>query len=167
MFASVFVYRRRLVNGDVYRITMSIVMNIKKAYACFGKHEEVKKFVSYFFIGVSAAILDFVLFFVLFEVFEIQYLLSNVFSVVASIVYAFTLNVVYNFRVTTHLIKRFLSYSTVSFIGMVISLLLLYVFHDRFGIGAMQVKAASLPLIFFVQFGLNRLVTFRSAALSK
>lgn len=144
---------------------MKILSYIKRAFSFIRRHEEVRKFVSYFFIGVSAAVLDFILFYVLYEVLNVQYLLSNILSVAASIVYAFTLNVVYNFRVTTHLVKRFLSYSTVSFIGLLISLVLLYVFYERLGFGAMYVKAASLPVIFVVQFVLNRLITFRGPVL--
>ncbi len=137
-------------------------MNDKSRSVFAEAKEEIRKFVSYFFIGISAAIVDFGLFFVLHDIMDVQYLVANLVSVVVSIVYAFTLNVVYNFRVTTHLVKRFISYSSISFIGMFISLGLLYMFHDRVGLDATFVKAASLPLIFFVQFGLNRMVTFRS-----
>lgn len=116
--------------------------------------------IRYFFIGISAAGLDLVIYFVLFNYINWNALVSTTISVSVATIYAFVLNAVYNFRVKGKVILRLLSYSFVSGVGLLISVALLYVFTDVYGYDGNLVKVLSLPVIFLVQYLLNKNITF-------
>jgi putative flippase GtrA len=89
-------------------------------------------------------------------------ILANIIAISVAIVYSFTLNSIFTFKTRDQLLKRFLSFTAVSIIGMVISTLIL-VAATTLGIAPTPAKIVSLPFIFIVQFTLNRLLTFRSS----
>ena len=113
-------------------------------------------------IGVSAVLVDFGLFFILVQYFDIFPTFATVMSVFISMVYAFTLNAHYNFKTRDNIKKRLLSYSIVSGIGMLVSASVIDLLV-RFQIDPNLAKAISLPPIVFMQYLLNVKVTFRQA----
>jgi putative flippase GtrA len=127
------------------------------------RHPELAKFFLYFCIGISAAGVDVAIFFALNNIFDFAPEIATTISLVASVIYAFTLNTVYNFKIKTHLLKRFLSYFAVSLVGLVISIGMLWYFSRIGGHDPNLIKVLSLPIIFIVQFTLNRQITFRKA----
>lgn len=117
----------------------------------------------YFCIGVSAALVDVGLYVFLFNALDIRAVLATTLSVSVATVYAFLLNAYFNFQKTDYLLGRLLSYGAVSGIGLIISAGFLYVFHDQYGYDGNLVKIASLPVIFVVQYILNKHITFQVA----
>lgn len=126
----------------------------------FEKHRTL---VQYFFIGISAAGLDFILYVFLFNALGWSAWVSTSVSISVATVYAFTLNMFYNFRLSDQILVRLISYSFVSGVGLLISTAALYEFTDVAGYDGNLVKALTLPVIFLVQYLLNKHITFRAA----
>lgn len=114
----------------------------------------------YGFIGLSAVIVDYAVFFVSHNAFHWNTLVATAISVSVATVYAFFLNAYFNFRKTDQLFARFLSYFAVSGIGLLISVLILFIFSERIGFDPNIVKAISIPFIVALQYVLNVLVSF-------
>lgn len=131
---------------------IKIITNLVKQYVIL---------IRYFFIGASSAVLDLAIFFVLFNEMEWSSVSATALSVAIATVYAFTLNALFNFKIKDNFLGRLVSYSLVSILGMFISMLLLYFFSDMWGYSGNIVKIASLPIIFLVQYLLNKHVTFK------
>jgi putative flippase GtrA len=116
----------------------------------------------YFFIGVSASLIDVVGFFAFHTLLGIISTLATTYSVVLATIYAFILNAHFNFKQTDRFLFRFLSYSFVSGVGLGISALMLWFFNMRMGFDGNLIKILSLPIVFVVQYLLNKKVTFQS-----
>lgn len=114
----------------------------------------------YGLIGGSAALIDFILFIYLYQQLGIASTVSTSLSILLSTLYGFTMNTVFNFRTFDRLAVRFLSYLSVSVVAILASSLSLLLFTDLLGFNAGFVKALSLPLIFLLQYYLNRRYSF-------
>lgn len=123
--------------------------------------QQYRHVILYFIIGSSAALIDLVVYLILFDWVHLPAITSTVISISSATAYGFTLNVIFNFKISDKLFFRFLAYATVSGVGMIISAAMLYFFHKRMGFDGNIIKIVSLPIIFAVQYGLNRLVSFR------
>ncbi len=117
----------------------------------------------YFIIGSSAAVLDLIIYLVLFNLFEMAAVISTIISVFSATIYGFFMNVMFNFKVYDRILFRFLSYASVSGVGIILSASMLYVFYDIIGFDGNIVKIISLPLIFLVQYTLNRYISFKKS----
>lgn len=121
-----------------------------------------KTLILYFCIGASASLLDVAVFFVFHTMFGVISTLATTYSVAIATVYAFVLNAHFNFKQTDHFLLRFFSYTFISGVGLFISALMLWVFNVRMGLDGILIKVLSLPIVFVVQYLLNKKVTFRS-----
>lgn len=126
--------------------------------ALLNKHQRL---IIYAVIGGGAVVLDVGLFWVFNELVELSVILSNTLSVFVAMLYSFTLNAFFNFRTRDNLLRRFASFGVVTFCGYLVSTGLLWLFSDVASINATLVKTLSLPIILFVQFGLNSRFTFQ------
>lgn len=120
-----------------------------------------KVLIKYFFIGVSAAAIDVAIYAFLYNVGELSALVSTGVSVSFATVYAFTLNMFFNFKLKDKFLSRLAFYVIVSGVGLAISMSMLYIFTDVLNFNGNIVKIVSLPLIFVVQYILNKHFTFR------
>lgn len=118
--------------------------------------------VTYFAIGSTAALVDLGVFFALYTLVGLASPVATTLSVASATVYAFLLNAYFNFKATDRLWLRFLSYALVSGAGLGVSILLLTVFNVALGFDGNLVKIASLPIIFLLQYWLNKRITFQS-----
>jgi len=118
----------------------------------------------YFVIGLSASAIDLVVYLVLFNLVSWAAVVSTVVSVSAATVFGFVMNIIFNFKVYDKLFFRFLSYSSVSGVGLLLSAGFLYFFHNRAGFNGNLVKVASLPFVFLTQYLLNKTISFRKSA---
>jgi putative flippase GtrA len=129
-------------------------MNLLTVYQ---KHRNV---INYGVIGVSAIVVDVSFFFIFYNFLFIPPMIATVLSVLVAMVYAFTLNAVYNFK-TKDLIKaRFLSYTVVSVFGMIASAMIIAVLVSL-AIDANIAKIISLPPIVVLQYIFNKTFTFK------
>lgn len=115
----------------------------------------------YGIIGSFSSFLDFCVYTLLSQVAGIHYMVSNCVSVLVGITTSFILNRRYNFKVKDHTGQRFSIFLAVGLCGMLLSNLILYVGIDRLQYNQLIVKLASIVLVVFFQFILNKYITFR------
>lgn len=115
----------------------------------------------YFFIGASASLIDLAGFFAFHTLLGVVSTLATTYSVVLATVYAFLLNARFNFKQTDRFLLRFLSYTFVSGVGLLISALMLWLLNVKMGFDGNVIKILSLPIVFVVQYILNKKVTFQ------
>ncbi len=120
-----------------------------------------KKVVIYFVFGSTAALVDLVIYLILYNIFNIEAVISTIISISLATIVGFVLNALINFKVEDKMLLRFASYSATSGIGMAISSLMLYVLHDLEGLDGNIIKIISLPIIFLVQYFINSRISFR------
>lgn len=123
--------------------------------------------VLYFAIGINAAAIDLIVYLVLFNLVSLPAVVSTIVSVSAATVFGFIMNIIFNFKVYDKLFLRFLSYSSVSGVGIVLSAGFLYFFHDVAGFDGNLIKVLSLPVIFLTQYLLNKTISFRKSKKSE
>ncbi len=119
------------------------------------------KFSTYLLIGGSAAAVDLLAFVILFNLFDLSAVTSNILSVSIATVESYTLNALYNFRTTDKILFRFSSFVAVSALGLIIGSSLIYVLHNMLGIDGNLAKIAVMPPVVLVQFLLNKHISFR------
>ena len=115
----------------------------------------------YGIIGCLSSGLDFCVYTFLVRIVGMNYLLANSISVVVGITTSFTLNRKYNFKVTDRTFRRFAIFFTVGICGMLLSNLILYVCIDKLMMDNIVSKLLSIVLVVFVQFLINKFVTFK------
>lgn len=114
-----------------------------------------RQLILYGIIGTSGATLDFVAFFILYNLIHLNPLISTMISTTLGITNNFILNILFNFRVRNKLHHRYLLFYTVGLLGLALSVSMIYVFHDRVGYNANIVKLCSIPVIVLIQYLLN------------
>lgn len=120
-----------------------------------------RNLILYGIIGSFTSFLDFYVYTLLSQYAGIYYLAANCISVLVGITTSFVLNRKYNFKVKDHAGQRFSIFLTVGLCGMLLSNLILYVGIDELHYNSMIVKLASIVLVVFFQFLLNKYITFR------
>lgn len=134
---------------------MLVTTIIKSLYARF--HE----LIFYGIIGCCSSGLDFCVYTFLVEAVGMDYLIANCISVIVGISTSFTLNRKYNFKVTDRTPRRFAIFFTVGICGMLLSNIILYVCIDKLMMDNIISKLLSIVLVVFVQFLINKFVTFK------
>ncbi|WKZ30054.1 MAG: GtrA family protein [Candidatus Dojkabacteria bacterium] len=122
--------------------------------------KKYKNFIIYCLIGFTGLSFDMGLFYVMFNMLHINYMLSNAASMSLGITNNFILNAFFNFKKTDKFFIRFLKFYLVGIFGILLSNLILYVFHDMLDMNANIVKAVSIVFIAILQFMLNRRLSF-------
>ena len=128
---------------------------LKRLYAKF------RHLILYGIIGSCTATLDFLIFTLLTSVMGVHHLVANCISVPAGIITSFYLNRKYNFKVSDKTAQRFGIFLTVGLSGLLMSNIILWVGIDKLHINETITKLASIVLVVFFQFLLNKFVTFR------
>lgn len=122
------------------------------------------KLIKYFFIGISASLVDVLVYLFLFNVMDWSPLISTAISISLATVYGFTLNLLYNFKTKNNIALRLLSYSLTSGAGLLVSIGMLQLFTNVHGYDGNLIKILSLPIVFLVQYLLNTRITFATKA---
>ena len=120
-----------------------------------------KHFILYSLIGLLAALIDLVLFYLFYEVLFFQLMASNFFSVASAALFSFLCNTYFNFKMTDFLFLRFLSFMIVVLVGYWLGLAIIYIGVEHTLLSVTQSKALSLPFVFFSQYFLNSKFSFR------
>ena len=122
--------------------------------------QEAKYASAYLIIGLMAMAIDLGLYFLLYNGFGWNPILATVVSVAVAIIFGFLGNQRYNFKVNDNILKRFISYASINSVGMVLSILFIYVFNTKLGFNANIVKVLSLGVIVTMQYLMNRIISF-------
>lgn len=129
----------------------------KSANKLYKKHRNL---ILYGVIGGSGALLDLIVFLVLFNVFNIPAVPATMISVLFGITNNFALNTIFNFKKTDRLWLRYISFTSVGLFGLFISAYIL-AFGEVFGFDANITKLLSIPPVVLLQYFLNRHISFR------
>ena len=130
----------------------------EKAQQLYKTHEQ---FVRYSVIGLSGVALDFVIFLILFNVFNMNAIVANIISTSCGITNNFILNRLFNFKKKDFTLLRFLSFFATGLVGLLVSTAIIRVFHDYAGFNANVVKLAAVIIVVLIQYFINKHVSFR------
>lgn len=120
----------------------------------------LKHLILYGVFGVSAAVLDYAIFFVLNCYCSVLPEIASLSGNICGFLFTFSCNTFFNFKKSSHILYRFISYLSITAGGMALSTLLIY-----FTKNAANVYLLKAVLVLFVipviQFILNRKITYR------
>lgn len=125
-------------------------------------YRRFRKLILYGIIGCIASGLDFVVFTLLTKTSDIHFIVANCFSVIVGITTSFILNRAYNFKIKDKTWKRFLIFLSVGLLGLCLSNLILWIGVEVLQAEGLIAKLASIVLVVFFQFLLNKFITFRT-----
>lgn len=124
------------------------------------KYPIIRELFLYGIIGGISATLD-SLFFAFLDNLKINIYIANLISINIGITVSFFLNTYFNFKLKNNLIKRAISFFSVGYIGMLLSMLILYIGTNLINIKAIFVKLFSVIIVAMFQFILNKIITYR------
>ena len=113
----------------------------------------------YFIIGLGAFALDFTVFNLSFYYFNLEILYSNFYGYLSGLFFSFLLNRNFNFKKKDKIFVRFIIFWMVSFLGLIIGTLLIYLFTVLFYTWLSKILSAF--IVFILQFTLNKKITFK------
>jgi len=125
------------------------------------KKSLIRELILYGLIGGSTAALDVALFHLFFTI-GVPLLLANFISVNIAIALSFLLNAKFNFKKTDSLAKRAVSFFSIGYFGLLISLAILWVGVDVLKYQELYVKVFSVVIVAAVQYVLNKFLTFKN-----
>lgn len=114
------------------------------------------QFFKYCLIGAISIIPDFSIFYFFIKTTSANYLLINIFTISIGITISFLLNAKFNFKVTDHYLKRFITFFGVGSFGIVISNFILFVLHGQIGISSITAKIIAIFIVTIIQYCLNK-----------
>jgi len=120
----------------------------------------VREVLLYGIIGGSSSLMDSLFYYFFTRHLNLSEFASNFLSVNIGITIGFVLNTFINFKKTDKIIKRALSFYTVGYIGLLVSMIILYCGIHIFSINDMFVKLTSIFIVAAFQFVLNKVVTY-------
>lgn len=123
------VFGQSTVSGDIGRVMEKHKMNEKLV-------KLIKQFISYFFVGGMAAIVEWVMFFLFSSIMSIDYLYATVLAFLFSTTANWILGRILTFKQSSYENKRgmeLILVFSVSLIGLVFNMLLMYVFVTIIG----------------------------------
>jgi len=121
------------------------------------KHQQ---FLKYGIIGSLGLLVDFLLYYVVFQFLGLHYQIANAVAFAGGNTHNFLLNAHFNFKRTDQIFERYLKYLSVGLIGLGVSAFLLFIFIDVLQIHYMVAKSLTLMIITLSQFLFNKKITF-------
>lgn len=126
-------------------------------------YNKFRNLILYGIIGGISSGLDFAVYTLLVNIIGFHYLIANICSVLIGITCSFTLNRRYNFKVTDNTKRRFIIFLFVGIAGLLLSSLILYLCIQELKLDELLSKLLSIVLVVFIQFILNKNVTFKNS----
>lgn len=124
-------------------------------------YTNIKHLVIYGIIGCCTTALDFIVFRLLLCWMPHHYIAANAVSCSVGILCSFLLNRKYNFKVTDHAVRRMLVFFSIGLFGLSLSSAILHLCIDVMHMEESAAKLISIVLVAFIQFVLNKYVSFR------
>lgn len=129
----------------------------------------IKQFISYFFVGGVAAIVEWIMFFLFANVMTLNYILSTVLAFIFSTTTNWILGRVFTFKNSTsyknNVGKEAFAVFLVSAIGLLFNMFLMYIFVTVMGfdsvIGKTASKIVATGIVFVWNFLIRKLVVYR------
>ena len=120
----------------------------------------IKQLVMYGVIGATTASIDSITFIVLQNI-NLNKYVANFISINIGITLSFILNTYFNFKVKDNLLKRGISFFSVGYLGMLLSMGILYLGTDILKFDSVVIKLLSVIIVAVFQFILNKLITYK------
>jgi putative flippase GtrA len=120
-----------------------------------------KYFFSYAIIGLAAAAIDIIFFWLFFEILLFGIFISNAISVGSAASFSFYMNAVHNFKKSNYLFYRLISFISIVIIGYFTGIFLILFLINELESQATIAKLLSLPIVFALQYFLNSVISFR------
>ncbi len=127
----------------------------------FEQYRKYEKFINYVLIGLTGIAVDVGIFLFLYNIAGVSAVIANLISGSMAITNNFVWNALLNFKKTDRIIKRFVSFSAIGVIGMLITTLIIYLGADLLGMNANIVKLVTQAIVVAAQFNLNKKISFR------
>ena len=124
------------------------------------KYPIIREMFLYGLIGGSTALVDTLVYTVLTHLCHMNELIANFIGVNIGIALSFVFNTFFNFKKTDRIQKRAVSFFIVGYLGLGLSMLILYLGVDVLQLFDIYVKLASVVIVAIFQFVLNKLVTY-------
>lgn len=124
------------------------------------RYSFLKEIFLYGVIGGGSALTDSGFYFFFTRYFMMNTFLSNFISVNIGITMSFLLNTFINFKQTSKLLNRAVSFYAVGYAGLALSTWLLYMGVHVWGLGDLTVKLSSIVVVAAFQFVLNKCITY-------
>lgn len=134
---------------------------MKDLYNKLMSNQVAREGILYLIIGGSAVTLDAIIFMILYNIGNLDPVVSTIISITFATIFSFILNAKYNFKKEDKVAKRLVLFSLVSAFGMLVSSTIITVGENKFGIDPNYTKIISIPIIAVIQFVLNKLITFK------
>lgn len=125
----------------------------------FFKSDLFKQIFRYGIFGGLAVGVDFVIFFVLANIFKMNIFVSNFISMNCGMVFSFFMNTFFNFKQKDDLVKKFFKFAGIAYTGIVLSMIIIYILH-LFMSSNLIIKLISAIIVAAYQFVLNKLITY-------
>jgi len=119
----------------------------------------IREIILYGIIGGFSATIDSIIFYWLSQ--SINIYVSNFISINTGILISFLLNTYVNFKAKDKIRFRAVSFFSVGYTGLGLSMLILYIGVEVLNYREMFVKILSVFIVAAVQFTLNKMITFR------
>ena len=125
-----------------------------------GRFSWFRNFVLYAIIGLMAAVLDYSIFFSLNHFLSIAPEYASLTGNICGFLFTFSGNTFYNFKKSTHVLFRFISYFCITVGGMTVSTLLIHYLKGQVNVYFLKALLV-LFVIPVIQFILNKKITYR------
>lgn len=126
----------------------------------FKRYSVLGEMFLYGIIGIISAGLDSLIYYSLTRQLMIDEFVANFVGINFGITISFILNTFTNFKKTDKLAKRAVSFYSVGYMGLLLSMFMLYVGIKVMHINDMEVKITSVFIVALFQFTLNKIITF-------
>jgi dolichol-phosphate mannosyltransferase len=127
------------------------------------KKDVIKEFVKFGVVGGIGTIVNIIILYLLTEKVGIYYLISAIFSFIIAMSSNFILNKIWTFKENIRLgiKKKYLQFSLISILALLVNLLFLYIFTEFFGIYYIISQILGIGISLIINFLGNKLWTFR------
>lgn len=124
-----------------------------------------RQLIKFSIVGAGNTIIDFSVYFLLTRYAGIPFLLASAISWLLAVTSSFTLNKLWTFRVkgTLGIREQYIKFFLVSVVSLVLSLSILWLLVTEFGIHDLIAKIATIGIVVFWNFFMNKFWTFKNA----
>ena len=120
-----------------------------------------KQIFRFFFVAVLATILNYSIFFCLYEFFNIDYRIASGIGFISGVFLGYFLNSKYTFKITERSKKRIVKYYSVYIVSLCISLVCLDIFVEEWKIDARIANLMAICITFCTNYAGTRFWVFR------
>jgi len=123
------------------------------------KRAKINQFILYSLCGSCGVLADYAFYYLLLKI-DFNYQFSNMLGYFLGTIVSFWLNRQFTFALRDNIIKRFIYFLAVAGLGFIVSASGLWLFVYVFFIEPIYAKVIVIPVVVFIQFSLNRILTF-------